>query len=43
MASATSLSHVETDNRLVNALSIVPGVLLLAGIGYAAKIPGALH
>ncbi len=38
MASATSLSHVESDNRLVNALSIVPGVLLLAGIGYAAKI-----
>jgi len=38
MASSTSLSHVESDNRWLNALSIVPGVLLLAGIGYAAKI-----
>jgi hypothetical protein len=37
MASATSLSRVESDNRLLNALSIVPGVLLLAGIGYVAK------
>jgi uncharacterized membrane protein YadS len=38
MASATSPSRVESDNRLLNALGIVPGVLLLAGIGYAAKI-----
>src|ERR1700729_1031740 len=38
MASATSLSRMEPDNRLLNALSIVPGVVLLAGIGYAAKI-----
>jgi len=37
MASATSLSRVESDNRLLNGLGIVPGVLLLAGIGYAAK------
>jgi uncharacterized integral membrane protein (TIGR00698 family) len=38
MASATSLSRVESDNRLLNGLSIVPGVLLLAGIGFAPKI-----
>src|SRR6202789_3871182 len=37
MASSTSLSHVESDNRALNALSILPGILLLAGIGYAAK------
>ena len=38
MASSTSLSRVESDNRLLRALSVVPGVLLLAGIGYAGKI-----
>jgi uncharacterized integral membrane protein (TIGR00698 family) len=38
MASSTSLSRAEPDNRLLNAMSILPGVLLLAGIGYAAKI-----
>ena len=38
MASSTSLSQVESDNRLLNTLRIVPGVLLLAGIGYAGKI-----
>src|ERR1700723_3089108 len=38
MASSTSLSHVGSDNRALNALSILPGVLLLAGIGYAAKV-----
>ena len=38
MASSTSLPGVESENRLPNALSIVPGVLLLGGIGYAAKI-----
>jgi hypothetical protein len=37
MASVTSLSRVESDNRLLKALGIVPGVLLLAGIGYVAK------
>jgi uncharacterized integral membrane protein (TIGR00698 family) len=37
MATATSLSRAETDNRLLKGLSIVPGILLLAGIGYAAK------
>lgn len=37
-STATSLPQVRSDNRLLNALSIVPGVLLLAGIGYAAKI-----
>jgi uncharacterized integral membrane protein (TIGR00698 family) len=38
MASSISLTHVESGNRLLNALRIVPGVLLLAGIGYAGKI-----
>ena len=38
MASSTPLSHVESDNRALNALSILPGILLLAGIGYAAKV-----
>src|SRR5271155_5019281 len=38
MATTTSLPRVESDNRLLNALGIVPGVLLLASIGYAAKI-----
>src|ERR1700690_3781675 len=38
MASSTSLSHLESDNRALNALNILPGVLLLAGIGYAAKV-----
>jgi uncharacterized integral membrane protein (TIGR00698 family) len=38
MASSTSLSRVESDGRLLGALRIVPGVLLLSGIGYAAKI-----
>ena len=33
-----SLSRVESDNPLLNALSVVPGVLLLAGIEYAGKI-----
>src|SRR5271154_6605777 len=38
MASSTSLPHVDSDNRALNALGILPGVLLLAGIGYAAKV-----
>ena len=38
MASSTSLSRAESDNRLLNALSVVPGILLLAGIGFAAKV-----
>jgi hypothetical protein len=38
MAATTALSPVRSENRLLQALSIVPGVLLLAGIGYAAKI-----
>ena len=38
MATATSISHMESDNRLQNALSVVPGVLLLAGIGFAGKL-----
>src|ERR1022692_1577692 len=35
---STSITRVESGNSLVNALRIVPGVLLLAGIGYAGKI-----
>src|SRR6202142_2936725 len=38
MASSISLSRIESGNPLLNALRIIPGVLLLAGIGYAAKI-----
>jgi len=38
MASSISLPRAESTNPLLNALRIVPGVLLLAGIGYAGKI-----
>jgi hypothetical protein len=38
MAATSALSPVKSENRRLNALSVVPGVLLLAGIGYAAKI-----
>jgi uncharacterized integral membrane protein (TIGR00698 family) len=38
MAVTTALPPAKSDNRLLNALSIVPGVLLLAVIGYSAKI-----
>ena len=38
MASTTALSPVKSENALWNALSLVPGVLLLAAIGYAGKI-----
>jgi uncharacterized integral membrane protein (TIGR00698 family) len=39
MASSISLTRVESSgNPPLNALRIVPGVLLLAGIGYAGKI-----
>jgi len=38
MASSISLSRVESGNPLSNVLRMVPGVLLLAGIGYAGKI-----
>lgn len=38
MATSISLSRVRSDNPLANALSVVPGVLLLAGIGYAGKL-----
>jgi hypothetical protein len=33
-----ALSPVKSDNGVLNALSIVPGVVLLAAIGYAATI-----
>src|SRR6202167_3699415 len=35
---STSVLCVERENRLLNKLSVLPGILLLAGIGYAAKI-----
>lgn len=38
MASSISLARPESENPLLNALRFLPGVLLLAGIGYAAKI-----
>ena len=38
MASSISLPRVESGNPLLKGLRIVPGVLLLAGIGYAGKI-----
>jgi uncharacterized integral membrane protein (TIGR00698 family) len=37
MASTTALSPVKSDSTLLNALSVVPGILLLAAIGYAGK------
>lgn len=38
MASSISLPRAESTNPLLNALRIVPGILLLAGIGYAGKV-----
>ena len=38
MASTTALSPVKSESALWNALRLVPGVLLLAAIGYAGKI-----
>jgi uncharacterized integral membrane protein (TIGR00698 family) len=38
MASSTTVSRAESDHPIPNALKILPGVFLLAGIGYAAKI-----
>jgi uncharacterized integral membrane protein (TIGR00698 family) len=38
MATTTSLTQVESDNRLLHALSVVPGVLLLAAIGFGGKV-----
>src|SRR5580698_5794599 len=37
-STSTSLPRAESDNRWLNALSVVPGVLLLAGIGYSGKV-----
>jgi uncharacterized integral membrane protein (TIGR00698 family) len=37
MATSTASSPVKSNNTALNALSIVPGVLLLAAIGYAGK------
>ncbi|MGD0507490.1 MAG: putative sulfate exporter family transporter [Terriglobales bacterium] len=37
MASTTALSPVKSESALLNALSLVPGVLLLAAIGYTGK------
>lgn len=38
MASTTSLAGIEYENRWLNWLGLLPGVLLLAGIGYTAKV-----
>ena len=38
MASSISLPRAESASPLLNALRIVPGILLLAAIGYAGKI-----
>ena len=38
MATSVSVTSVESGSPVVNALRIVPGVLLLAGIGYAGKV-----
>lgn len=38
MASSTTVSKAESDHPIPNALNILPGVFLLAGIGYAAKL-----
>src|SRR5277367_3438836 len=38
MVTSTSPQAVERANPILTALGIVPGVLLLAGIGYAAKV-----
>jgi uncharacterized integral membrane protein (TIGR00698 family) len=38
MASSTSTLRVESGNDVLNALRILPGVLLLVGIGYAGKV-----
>jgi uncharacterized integral membrane protein (TIGR00698 family) len=38
MASSISLSHARSENPLATALTVVPGVLLLAAIGYAGKV-----
>src|ERR1700734_1910310 len=35
---STSVLCVERENRLLNKLSVLPGILLLAAIGYGAKI-----
>ena len=38
MATSVSVSSMESGSPVVNALRIVPGVLLLAGIGFAGKV-----
>jgi uncharacterized integral membrane protein (TIGR00698 family) len=38
MATSISLPQVRTANPLAKLLSLLPGVLLLAGIGYAGKV-----
>ncbi len=38
MASWISLSRARSENSPVNVLRVVPGILLLAGIGYAGKV-----
>ncbi|MGA8432209.1 MAG: putative sulfate exporter family transporter [Candidatus Sulfotelmatobacter sp.] len=38
MSASVSIPHVESHSPRLNALRLVPGVLLLAGIGYAGKV-----
>ncbi|HEY3972007.1 MAG TPA: putative sulfate exporter family transporter [Candidatus Sulfotelmatobacter sp.] len=37
MAASISLPHVESDKKSANILRLVPGILLLAAVGYAGK------
>jgi len=38
MATSTTALRADSESRVPNAVRILPGVLLLAGIGYAAKV-----
>src|SRR5271166_3237887 len=38
MASSVSLPRAGSNSRLLNLVSLVPGILFLAGIGYLGKI-----
>lgn len=38
MSASVSIPLVETQNPRLNVLRLVPGILLLAGIGYAGKV-----
>src|SRR5215472_1678224 len=38
MASSMAISQVRTGNPALQALKVVPGILLLAAVGYAGKV-----